>query len=62
MEKVLVSGTSAIVVPKADATEDLSKSAVRKVFKAKGLKLEKLSKGEHKKPKAGVRFTGKGGG
>ena len=59
-EKVLVSGMSAIVT--VSYGTDIKKSDVRKLFKPKGLKLEKLRKGEYAKPTAGVRYTGKGDG
>ena len=61
VEKVLVSGTNAIVILNADQA-DLKKSDLRKAFKPAGLKLEKVTKGEFDKPKVGYRFTGKGGG
>ncbi len=61
VEKVLVSGTNAIVIPNGES-EDLTKSDVRKAFKEAGLKLEKMSKDEYAKPTAGYQFVGKGGG
>jgi hypothetical protein len=61
VEKVLVSGTNAIVILSPDM-DDLKKAAIRKAFKPVGLKMEKVTKGEFDKPQVGYRFTGKGGG
>ncbi|MDB4618513.1 MAG: hypothetical protein ACN4GG_03180 [Akkermansiaceae bacterium] len=60
MDKVLVSGTFALVT--ASEGHEFKKAEVRKVFKPKGLKLEKLSKQEYDKPVTGFRYSGKGGG
>ncbi|MGJ8697856.1 MAG: hypothetical protein ACSHYF_16175 [Verrucomicrobiaceae bacterium] len=59
-EKVLVSGTNAIVT--LSDGQELTKATVRKAFGEAGLKLEDLDKNEYDKPQAGMRFVGKGGG
>jgi hypothetical protein len=61
VEKVLVSGTNAIVILNSDQ-DDLKKASIRKAFGSAGLKLEKVTKGEFDKPQVGYRFVGKGGG
>ena len=61
VEKVLVSGTNAIVILSSDQ-DDLKKASIRKAFGSAGLKLEKVTNGEFDKPQVGYRFVGKGGG
>ncbi|MGC6581838.1 MAG: hypothetical protein ACON4K_05880 [Akkermansiaceae bacterium] len=60
VEKVLVSGTFALVT--ASEGHEFKKATVRKAFSPKGLKLEKLTKKEYDKPIGGFRYSGKGGG
>lgn len=60
VEKVLVSGTYALMIPSEG--QEFKKATVRKAFSEKGLKLEGLSLEEYDKPVAGIRYNGRGGG